>query len=588
MTGARGIFRGLLRRPEGSVERALRRLARAGRGPGAARQACRDLEILARLPWPGADALFRAHESALFLRAYPHDAATLRSAEGLLSGVAGRVAALERSGADLSALDTPETSGIAGTTVTAAFTRDLVRWLASRCPGRLWIDWEGSCGDDRLGAALPHAIPLLEEEAAADANVPYRSWFEAARPRRVPDALFLLSAIESRSLPGRAGSEIYDGLARPVTLRLLPPAPCRTLSRGPAGRPFFHRRPLLSRHDVSIGQVLEASDLPTRRLSSRSGERILDLARGADAVRYRELYGFTYGDPATVIEAEAGRGVRLYLNGVPASRRLPLRAAFSAFAVKNGVPVAYVEALALFERVEVGFNVYYTFREGESAWIYARVLKLFAQELGSRSFSVDPYQLGFENEEAIDSGAFWFYRKLGFRPTDPAIASAVEREEERMAADPRHRTAAATLRRFARSNMLYESPPLPSSSGSRVPSPGSWDRFHVRHVGLAVNRRMAREFDGDAAKMRRIVPGRVARALGVDSSQWKESERRVFENWALVLDLMDVSRWSAREKLDAATAVRSKAARTEARSLRLFQAHAALRRGIIRLGSSDL
>src|SRR5512143_631630 len=148
MTGARGIFRGLLRRPEGSVERALRRLARARRGPGAARQARRDLDLLSRLPWPGADALFRAHESALFLRAYPHDAATLRSAEGLLSGVAGRVAALERSGADLSALDTPETSGIAGTTVTAAFTRDLVRWLASRCPGRLWIDWEGSRGDD--------------------------------------------------------------------------------------------------------------------------------------------------------------------------------------------------------------------------------------------------------------------------------------------------------------------------------------------------------------------------------------------------------------------------------------------------------
>src|SRR5262249_45633948 len=241
-------------------------------------------------------------------------------------------------------------------------------------------------------------------------------------------------------------AQIYDALQRPVTLRLDPPAPSRTLSRGPAGPPFFHRDPLLARRDVSLADSLESPRLPVRRLSPREGERILELARGADAVRYRELYGFTYADPSTILVADAGRGVRLYLNGVVPNRRLPLRAAYSAFVVKNGVPVAYVEALALFERVEVGFNVYYTFREGESAWIYAQVLKLLTQELGSRVFSVDPYQLGFENEEGVESGAFWFYRKFGFRPTDPEIARAVEGEEMRIGGDPKKRTSAAMLR----------------------------------------------------------------------------------------------------------------------------------------------
>ena len=70
-------------------------------------------------------------------------------------------------------------------------------------------------------------------------------------------------------------------------------------------------------------------------------------------------------------------------------------------------------------------------------------MKLHREALGVTSFSIDPYQLGFENEEAIASGAFWFYRKLGFRPTDRGVARLVAREEERLAADPAYRSLAA-------------------------------------------------------------------------------------------------------------------------------------------------
>jgi hypothetical protein len=46
------------------------------------------------------------------------------------------------------------------------------------------------------------------------------------------------------------------------------------------------------------------------------------------------------------------------------------------------------------------------------------------QLLGVEVFSLDPYQIGHENEEGIESGAFWFYRKLGFRPVRPELAEA--------------------------------------------------------------------------------------------------------------------------------------------------------------------
>src|ERR1035441_10252816 len=90
--------------------------------------------------------------------------------------------------------------------------------------------------------------------------------------------------------------------------------------------------------------------------------------------------------------------------------RLPLRAYHGGMFFKNGVPAGYVELLSLFERAEVGFNLYYTFREGESAWLYARILRLFNQVLGVKVFSVDPYQIGLENPAARASWGFLFIR----------------------------------------------------------------------------------------------------------------------------------------------------------------------------------
>ncbi len=105
---------------------------------------------------------------------------------------------------------------------------------------------------------------------------------------------------------------------------------------------------------------------------------------------------------------------------------------------------------------EVGVNLYYTFRQGETAWLYARLLKLFHERFRVSSFFVDPYQLGHENEEAIESGSFWFYYKLGFRPESPEVARLAERELPKIAADPGYRTRPATLRRLAAGPVVYE------------------------------------------------------------------------------------------------------------------------------------
>ena len=173
---------------------------------------------------------------------------------------------------------------------------------------------------------------------------------------------------------------------------------------------------MLRRSDVSLASELKSPKIRTKKISRAQGEQFLDLARETSAMRYRELHGFTYGDPSHVIHAELGRGVEVFVTGVPSEHRLPLRTYHSGMYFKNGIPIGYIECLTLFDRMEVGFNLYYTFREGETAWLYGRLLHLFRQLVGVNYFAVDPYQIGLHNQEAIDSGAFWFYRKLRIPP----------------------------------------------------------------------------------------------------------------------------------------------------------------------------
>jgi hypothetical protein len=75
--------------------------------------------------------------------------------------------------------------------------------------------------------------------------------------------------------------------------------------------------------------------------------------------------------------------------------------------------------------------------------------------LGMRRFSLAPYQLGHHNEEAVASGAWWFYVKLGFAPRDAATRKIYLEETRRMKATPGYRSSAATLRRLARTSLYF-------------------------------------------------------------------------------------------------------------------------------------
>jgi hypothetical protein len=527
----------------------------------------RTLARIARVRFRSPADLVRTHEAVLFLRAYPRSPAVARLADSILSSMEGRVAALRAAGADLSPLEDPEVSGIAGTAFSAVFSYPVACRLAARHPD-IEIDWEAYDEPERSGPVARRFIPLLAEDWPVEAHLPFRRWLEAARPRGRNGLRFLLERIAALPLDERDRGDLYDSLQAP--LRWSFPDAARSRSRlaldtRPRRPLYCHKEALIARRDVSLTDHLQAPPIPIRHVPAREAGRAVDLILETSAMRYRELYGFSHPDVDRVYHADAGRGVDFYFFGVPPAWRLPVRAYHCGMFFKNGIPAGYVETLSVFERAEVGFNQYYAFREGESAWIYARWLRLFHQVLGVNTFSVDPYQIGHENEEAIESGAFWFYRKLGFRPVDPEIARRTEAEETRLRKTPGARSSAATLRKLAAGCVLFEGPGASS---------GVWDRFRIRNLGLAVARATAARHAGDPGRMAAWAAGRVVGSPGIPLT--------------LVASLIPgLARWPAADQTALLAILKAKNSGGESRYLRLMQRHARFRTACLRLGSES-
>lgn len=98
--------------------------------------------------------------------------------------------------------------------------------------------------------------------------------------------------------------------------------------------------------------------------------------------------------------------------------------------LKNNIPVSYGGGWIFGERCQFGINILQSFRGGESGLIICEILRVYHQHFGVTRFVVKPYQFGLHNPEAIKTGAFWFYYKLGFRPENEQLKEQALQEEQ--------------------------------------------------------------------------------------------------------------------------------------------------------------
>jgi hypothetical protein len=314
-------------------------------------------------------------------------------------------------------------------------------------------------------------------------------------------------------------------------------------------------------------------------LSPARARRYIDAAREAMVTRSRDLDVFATANPKDVRLVDWGDGHQFAVMGSKPKGRYLLEAVHGFLTLKNGVPIGYVLASALFGSSEIAYNVFETYRGAEAGLIFGRAMATVRHLFGSDAFVIDPYQLGHGNTEAQESGAWWFYRKFGFRPLDPSTRRLMRREEQRMKRKPSHRSSLETLRKLARHHVYYQLGPFRRDVLTLLP---------LSNVGMAVTRYQGERFGSDRARARRTFSDEAAALLGIRSprslNSWTGDERHAWERWApLVLLLPGVRRWSAANRRALVRVIRAKGGEREADFARLFDRHLPLRRSLLRL-----
>ena len=174
--------------------------------------------------------------------------------------------------------------------------------------------------------------------------------------------------------------------------------------------------------------------------------RVVACARAALAARCREVNAITYPNVDEVWWCDLGCGVALAVIGIARAHRLTLETNTGYLLLANGVPIGYGGVTPLFRQANTGINIFDPFRGSEAAFLWTQMLRAFHTLYGSTRFVINAYQFGAGNAEAIKSGAFWFYYRLGFRPADAPLQRA---RRARRRASRRTAAIAATRARCA-------------------------------------------------------------------------------------------------------------------------------------------
>ncbi|HJU52556.1 MAG TPA: hypothetical protein VJ815_09505 [Acidimicrobiia bacterium] len=502
------------------------------------------------------DQVLRFHEHVTFLRAYPDNQEVLEIAETLLAGFSDRFdlrSGRERLG----------DSGVAGTDIHYRFFWPTARWLTARWPSQLVIDWDYVEDLEALAAALPLLVSPVEA-----------NWLRVLKPSPSEslarlagtgtDAAYFVRAVESMPGDDFTRERFYDSIGLPLILKAGNETPSRTRAYTPPPRIYFRTEPP---QDARPDLWMEISRPPQsiRSVPRKEGAVLIDLAREAMVTRGRDLDTFAYGDPGDVRLIEDGEGLAWAMIGLVPDRRPILRTAYGFLTLRNGVPIGYVQSDALWRCVDLAFNTFSTFRGRGGAHVLGRTMAMLRQIFDATSFTLEPYQLGEGNEEGIESGAWWFYYKAGFRPRNRAIRALAKSELERMRRRPGHRSSPATLANLAKDYLYLDRP------SDRAPY---WPR--LAGVGAEVARN--RHGDGDSKDGRRS-------SLPVGTIRSSDTtKRKVWNSWAPIVELLPgFEDWSSDERRELVAVILAKAGRRDTDYLRLFNRHPRLGKALYQL-----
>ena len=461
------------------------------------------------------------------------------------------------------------------TSVHYRFSYEVACWLARYTPDTVDVDWLELDSFERLDEILRQIAQPSESDYYTGGRVSERKWIARARGNhQVTDFTWLMSQIRGRPATKRFWAEMYDAADLPLSWRV---GPDFAKGRNVLMWDQAKARPRgMRRLEKSVVHTISRPLRKLRQLPRLQGVQAVNVAMAALAVRHRETYHFNHANPEEVYEADVGEGVKIFVYGLLPQYRFSLETTMGYLIVANGIPIGYGGASAIFRQANTGINVFDEFRGSEAAHLWVQVLRTFHHLFGCKCFVVNPYQIGADNKEALHSGAFWFYYRLGFRPAVKEVARLATSESTKFKTKKDYRTDIKTLKQLTQCDM------------------------HLRLIGwkksdffeenwLEICAATATDTLGKQKAVTRTAAARetairLVRLLGQKSYRhWPKNEQRALLQQAPVMNsLPDLGKWTKVERTHLLKLMRAKGSKRERDYIKMMNKNDCLRRSLSR------
>lgn len=387
------------------------------------------------------------HNTLLFLCAYAENKIVFEKAREEMTRLCDAVIELHPS-----KKESLSRSGIAFTETQGTFSLEMMLWLVKHFPNDVSIH---SFDDEGLHPKelLKHGMNEMEFELIGDEDLGKIKWLEKVSGfKKKHDILnWLLQRINEMPLEAQLKEQLFESLKLYITITPQSPQFSRSFGGVKISSRHFHANGLLKKfneHEL-INKKLPAE----KKLNPDEKETYLSASRIALALLNRETDPSTYGNANGVKVFDLEHGLSIALYSINQQWRLPLESYIGFMMFKNGFPMSYGGAWLFGKRSLIGINIFEAFRGGESAFVFAQLLRTYKQAFGAEQIEVEPYQFGKNNPEGLKSGAFWFYHRFGFRPLDEKLYKLAEEEHQKILTIKGYRSPIETLKQYTKSNL---------------------------------------------------------------------------------------------------------------------------------------
>ena len=335
-------------------------------------------------------------------------------------------------------------SGITNTRLCAAFGFEIVKWLTTKFPRDVSLSsFEAS--DEQIQSILSVVMPKVESEILQDGNADWKSWVKKSLKKKETLLHKLVTIFDQSDIRPEVKDELWGAIGVNVEINFsshlsLPPS---------LFSPYYHTS------IVRPKSAFESKDLKATEISLKESEaeRIIECGRMILVRHLREIDPISFTSASLVTYYQLPRGLSIALMGMVPKWRHPIDSYMGYIVFKNGLPVAYAGSWILFDSGRIGLNIFPAYRGGESQHIFQQVLRLHAKVYHLKRFTVDPYQIGKDNNDGLKSGAFWTYYHAGFRPIREAQKKLAHAEALKINSTEGYRTPMSILAKLANSRM---------------------------------------------------------------------------------------------------------------------------------------